>query len=311
MTIDRQRLLVLLAQVQQRPNDDHRLAQLAATVSLSPAYLQRIFVRTIGESPQRIIRRLTLERAALQLLQTRDSVLSIALDNGFDSHEGFCRAFRKHFGLAPSSYRQRGLRSAATADGSLLNMHERHVRTIGPCVGLYRISLNKAMPTTASKGLSAMTYQIEVQHCEETPVLFMRRRITREQIASTLAELLPAVYQYAISQGIALAGQPFTRYGSWSAGGVTIEAGLPVAAAATGEGEIHGGVLSAGEVAATIHVGPYETLNQAYSALEAWFADQQRQPGGDPWEVYITDPGEEPDPAKWQTAVYWPLAAAD
>jgi AraC family transcriptional regulator len=25
------------------------------------------------------------------------------------------------------------------------------------------------------------------------------------------------------------------------------------------------------------------------------------------WEYYLTDPGVEPDPAKWQTLVVWPV----
>jgi hypothetical protein len=26
------------------------------------------------------------------------------------------------------------------------------------------------------------------------------------------------------------------------------------------------------------------------------------------WEYYLSDPEQEPDPAKWQTRVIWPLA---
>jgi len=32
--------------------------------------------------------------------------------------------------------------------------------------------------------------------------------------------------------------------------------------------------------------------------------------GGAPWESYVTDPGEHPDPADWRTEVYWPLSSA-
>jgi AraC family transcriptional regulator len=28
---------------------------------------------------------------------------------------------------------------------------------------------------------------------------------------------------------------------------------------------------------------------------------------GDPWEVYVTDPGDEPDPSKWQTELVYPI----
>lgn len=29
---------------------------------------------------------------------------------------------------------------------------------------------------------------------------------------------------------------------------------------------------------------------------------------GPPWEAYITDPAEHPDPANWRTEIYWPVA---
>ena len=32
------------------------------------------------------------------------------------------------------------------------------------------------------------------------------------------------------------------------------------------------------------------------------------RPGGAPWESYITDPADHPDPKDWRTEIYWPLA---
>jgi hypothetical protein len=36
--------------------------------------------------------------------------------------------------------------------------------------------------------------------------------------------------------------------------------------------------------------------------------DQGQRPGGPPWEVYVTDPGDYPDPKDWRTEVYWRMA---
>ncbi len=54
-------------------------------------------------------------------------------------------------------------------------------------------------------------------------------------------------------------------------------AGWPLATPADGAGEMEPGVLPAGPAAA-------------------------------PWESYVTDPAQHPDPADWRTEVYWPLA---
>jgi effector-binding domain-containing protein len=42
-------------------------------------------------------------------------------------------------------------------------------------------------------------------------------------------------------------------------------------------------------------------------ALEAWIAEQGRRPAGAPWEVYWSDPREEPDSARWRTEIVWPI----
>jgi AraC family transcriptional regulator len=57
-----------------------------------------------------------------------------------------------------------------------------------------------------------------------------------------------------------------------------------------------------------VHYGPYDTLADTYVAVETWIEEAGRSIGGPPWEVYLTDPGERPDPATWETQVVVPLA---
>ena len=44
-----------------------------------------------------------------------------------------------------------------------------------------------------------------------------------------------------------------------------------------------------------------------FPALERWIEANGYRTGGAPWESYITDPADLPDPADWRTEVYWPL----
>lgn len=44
--------------------------------------------------------------AAGILKQTKDSALSISLLLGFEGQATFCRTFRRHFGMSPTSYRR-------------------------------------------------------------------------------------------------------------------------------------------------------------------------------------------------------------
>ena len=63
-------------------------------------------VQVFGETPGTHQRRLRLDRGAWLLLTSRGTVLDIALETGWESHETFTRAFRTRFGITPSAFRK-------------------------------------------------------------------------------------------------------------------------------------------------------------------------------------------------------------
>ncbi len=81
-------------------------AALADDAAYSRGHFQRAFREAAGEAPGECRRRLLLERAAHRLRFSRDRITDIALAAGFDSLEGFSRAFRKSFGVSPSIFRR-------------------------------------------------------------------------------------------------------------------------------------------------------------------------------------------------------------
>ncbi len=96
-----------------------------------------------------------------------------------------------------------------------------------------------------------------------------------------------------------------------------IELGVPVAAAVAGDGRLQPGVLPAGRYASLIYTGVANGI-PANGALLEWGARQGLQwdswadPQGDAFagrlETFLTEPDDEPDPAKWQTEVAIKLA---
>ena len=157
-----------------------------------------------------------------------------------------------------------------------------------------------------------MAYTFSKREIAPQPVFAIRRRIKTTEIAKTLGEVLGPVFQYVQKNGIALAGPPYARYLDWGPGLGTLEGGFPVAthAGASPEGEVKADTLPGGWVAVTMHMGAYDKLSDAHAALQQWMESEKLISEGGPWEVYLTDPADYPDPKDWKTEVVWPFRVA-
>ncbi len=79
-------------------------AQLAEAARYSPWYAARIFRELTGLAPADYLRRLRLSRSALRLRDEKLRVIDAAYDLGFESVDGYQRAFRREFGCNPKEY---------------------------------------------------------------------------------------------------------------------------------------------------------------------------------------------------------------
>ena len=82
------------------------LNQLSSIACFSKYHFHRLFTAYTGLSLQHYIRWLRLKRAAHQLVIDKDrSILDIAINAGFESHESFTRVFKQSCGMSPSEFR--------------------------------------------------------------------------------------------------------------------------------------------------------------------------------------------------------------
>ncbi|MBA3660226.1 MAG: AraC family transcriptional regulator [Gammaproteobacteria bacterium] len=82
------------------------LNQLSTIACFSKYHFHRLFTAYTGLSLQQYIRWLRLKRAAHQLIVDKDqSIINIAIDAGFESHEAFSRVFKQICGMSPSDFR--------------------------------------------------------------------------------------------------------------------------------------------------------------------------------------------------------------
>jgi len=291
-------LLDVLRQMRGRLDADVSLGALATRSGWSSFHFHRSFRRLVGETPKAYTQRLRLDRAAARLSIGTDRVVDVALDSGFASHEVFTRAFTRRFGRSPERYRA-AARATATAEDRA--RHAEITEASGPCLTLYHVSLD-------DRRVAMSTPAIERRELQPQPALIVKRRVARSEIATTIAESLGKTFPYALQNGLAIAGRPFVRYSDVGPGLMTMETGTPLASPAPGVGEIEAITLPGGPAAVAIHMGPYDKLQDTYAAMERWMQEQGVRAAGSPWESYITDPAEHPDPADWRTDVFWPIA---
>jgi effector-binding domain-containing protein len=135
----------------------------------------------------------------------------------------------------------------------------------------------------------------------------IRLTIPREQIRTVMGPGLGELMAALRTQGIAPAGPWFTHHLRMDPATFDFEICVPVTRAVAPAGRVTPGHLPAATVARTVYHGPYEGLGAAWAAIQASNCAQGRRPAADLWEVYLTGPQANPDPATWRTEFNRPL----
>ncbi len=93
--------------IKNRDDEALALAALARRLGYSEFHASRKFREVAGMPLRDYLRRRKLAFALKEVRDTDRSMLAIALDHGFSSHEAFTRAFKATYGLTPSAFRMR------------------------------------------------------------------------------------------------------------------------------------------------------------------------------------------------------------
>lgn len=88
------------------PAGQHTVVALARRAGVSTRHLNRLFGEELGTTPSRFVEASRIE-AAQRLLVTTMPVTAVAQASGFGSDETMRRAFLRHLGVTPSTYRAR------------------------------------------------------------------------------------------------------------------------------------------------------------------------------------------------------------
>ena len=269
----KQRILQVQMYIQKNLDGDLSLKKLAKKSFFSEYHFHRIFRAVVGEPLKEHIRRLRLERAASDLKHTNNSIINIAFDAGYQTHEAFTRAFGSLFGCSPSDFRS----------GNCVNSH--HKTDAG---------INKSF---AADGDDYM--KVEIKNIEKMRVAFVRHVGPYDQVGEAWDHLCMYLGKAGhLGSGSQFVGICYDDPDVTAPEKIRYDACITVDESFEPEADIAVQVIGSGEYAVTTHFGPYNELGKTYNKLFGqWLLSSDRQLRSEPClEFYLNDPdGTEPE----------------
>ncbi|MBS0580133.1 MAG: AraC family transcriptional regulator [Proteobacteria bacterium] len=97
-----------LALLHARPAEPWTAESLAGAIGMSRSVFAERFAARVGHPPMQYLTLWRMQMAAQQLGEGRGSVAQVGFAVGYESEAAFSRAFKRHFGTSPGSWRRRG-----------------------------------------------------------------------------------------------------------------------------------------------------------------------------------------------------------
>lgn len=101
-----EKLKPALAYIQEHYSEPITIARLAALCGFSPVHFMNIFKKAIGTTCIDYLVKYRLALAAMELRETGNPVIQVAMNSGFQTVSYFNRAFRKEYHMTPRQYRK-------------------------------------------------------------------------------------------------------------------------------------------------------------------------------------------------------------
>lgn len=143
------------------------------------------------------------------------------------------------------------------------------------------------------------------------PFAFINLQSTLADMPRTIGEGFGTLSALFGQAGAEMAGNPMAHYLDFDVHTVSFELGFPALEADVGKLRSAGlsiGRTPDGRNMTATHIGPYSTVSETYSTMDAAMRTQGVTGSKDIWESYLSPP--ETPPEETRTDVIWPLAAA-
>ena len=238
----------------QHLDEEISLDILSDTFHISKFHFHRLFTAFTGLSLQQYIRWLRLKRAARQLVVYKEqSIITIAINAGFESHEAFSRAFKKACGISPNQYRHRSNRS-------------------------HWEQLPYSLPKRGENKMNVTIKQINKMR-----LAVLEHRDDPNLVGESVSRLIG----WANAQPMSLKPQPGESFAiAYDDPAITpaaefrLDLGLKIPENLKLSGEVVEKYLPAGRYAITMHKGTHSTLSDTvYALYQEWLPNSEEQLG--------------------------------
>ena len=155
---------------------------------------------------------------------------------------------------------------------------------------------------------------IRVEEAQGFAMLSVRKETSTDNLGAMLAESYGSIVSYITANKLDMTAPPFAIYHSWpeeDGGMADVEAAIPIGTPNAGDDIVKGSLFPTGMVVRANYYGPYEASDQGHMAIHAWAEQNGHMLDDSPWEIYVTDPESEPDPAKWLTIITYRIKSSE
>jgi effector-binding domain-containing protein len=132
-------------------------------------------------------------------------------------------------------------------------------------------------------------YEVVTEAATARPIAAVQRRVHVGDVSTSWRPALDQVWAFLRRhEGLRTDGHNIFVYHHAARPGepMNVDFGVEVTGAFAGEGEVVFTQTPAGQVASTLHIGPYDRLADAHAAIHAWRAAHGQALAGASWEIY-------------------------
>jgi len=143
---------------------------------------------------------------------------------------------------------------------------------------------------------------------EPVTTAVIRREVPMDRLPEFFDGSFGALAATVGEQDAGVAGPAFAFYHRMPTDTADLEVGFPTVRAVEPTGDVRVSSLPGGRVARLVHAGSFDGLGESWQRLGTWISRQGLQPGEAFWEVYLTEPSPDMDPAELRTELNWPVS---